>query len=93
MYVTQVLRSSFETNRVKVANTEGSPCLDHSSGSPVINKGNPSSDGLPGRDQRGLNFYRIRGGRVDIGAVEVQEGSFPGGMSAPPISGDDRRYH
>jgi len=63
-------------------------------GSPVINMGNPSSAGLPGRDQRGFNFYRVRGGRVDIGAVEVQEGSFPGGgLTPPPGSGDDRRYH
>lgn len=74
----------------------GGPTLTHLplADSPVINKGNPSSAGLPGRDQRGFSFYRVRGGRVDIGAVEIQEGSFPGGSSSPPSdSGDDRRYH
>jgi len=72
----------------------GGPTLTHLplSGSPVINKGN--NPALQTRDQRGLNFYRVRGGRADIGAVEVQEGSFPGGLlSPPPTSGDDRRYH
>ncbi len=39
-------------------------------GSPAINSGDPAiTDGF---DQRGSDFPRVRGGRVDIGAFEVQ---------------------
>jgi hypothetical protein len=39
-------------------------------GSPAINAGDPDTAGLPATDQRGLP--RVVGGRVDIGAFEVQ---------------------
>lgn len=42
-------------------------------GSPVINAGNPNFDAttLP-NDQRGAGYPRVSGGRLDIGAFEVQ---------------------
>jgi len=41
--------------------------------SPVINAGNPLFNPGPGAtDQRGTGYARVSGGRVDIGAVEVQ---------------------
>ncbi len=39
-------------------------------GSPAINAGDPNVGN--GSDQRGLGFARLRGGRIDIGAFEVQ---------------------
>ena len=53
------------------------PTMDLLPGSPAINGGNPagcdSSDGTPIRiDQRGFPRPSPRGGRCDIGAVEVQ---------------------
>ena len=36
----------------------------------VINAGDPSSAGSPSYDQRGVGYDRIRGGRVDMGAIE-----------------------
>jgi hypothetical protein len=40
--------------------------------SPAFNRGDPSRAGLPPTDQRGGTFRRVGGGRVDIGAFEVQ---------------------
>jgi predicted outer membrane repeat protein len=41
-------------------------------GSPAINAGDPNFDGTGKTDQRGEGFPRVRSGRVDIGAFEVQ---------------------
>jgi subtilisin family serine protease len=41
-------------------------------GSPAINRGNPAIASPPATDQRGTGFPRIRGGVIDIGAVEAQ---------------------
>lgn len=51
------------------ANADGIFTMLPGDGSPVINAGNPSFTGLA-LDERGLP--RVSGGRVDIGAVEVQ---------------------
>ena len=40
--------------------------------SPAINAGNPNFAPPPATDQRGPGFQRVRGGRIDIGAFEVQ---------------------
>jgi hypothetical protein len=42
-------------------------------GSPCINAGDPAFAGPPDFDQRGPGFARVSGGRIDIGAFEVQE--------------------
>ena len=41
-------------------------------GSPAINAGDPMFDGTNQFDARGAGFPRVRGGRLDIGAFEVQ---------------------
>ena len=41
-------------------------------GSPAINMGDPSFNGSGQFDQRGAGFARVSGGRLDIGAFEVQ---------------------
>ncbi len=41
-------------------------------GSPAINAGDPAFDGAGKFDARGEGFARVRGGRLDIGAFEVQ---------------------
>ena len=56
----------------------GGPTLTHAllPGSPAINAGDPAAmaglDGIPLYDQRGEGFDRVAGGRIDIGAFEVQ---------------------
>jgi predicted outer membrane repeat protein len=56
----------------------GGPTLTHAllPGSPAINKGNTSAasgaGGVPSSDQRGAGFARVSGGRIDMGAFEVQ---------------------
>jgi hypothetical protein len=51
-------------------------------GSPVINAGDPNAAtgqaDTPQFDQRATSFHRIVGGRIDIGAIEVQSNPFPG---------------
>ena len=42
-------------------------------GSPAINAGDPNFVSPPDYDQRGPNYYRVRGGRIDVGSFEVQE--------------------
>ena len=42
-------------------------------GSPAIDSGDPKFTPPPFYDQRGPGFDRVRGGRIDIGAFEVQE--------------------
>jgi hypothetical protein len=56
----------------------GGPTMTHAllSGSPAINAGDPAAmagvGGVPFNDQRGNPFTRVYGGRIDIGAFEVQ---------------------
>jgi hypothetical protein len=52
----------------------GGPTKTHLplAGSPVLNAGDPAFAGTPVADQRGAPFYRVAGGRTDIGAVELQ---------------------
>jgi PKD repeat protein len=58
----------------------GGPTFTHKllTGSPAINAGNPNFTPPPFYDQRGPGFDRVRDGRVDIGAFEVQ--------SRPPVA-------
>ena len=48
-------------------------------GSPAVNAGDPAFTPPPKFDQRGANYARVSGGRVDLGAFEVQT------TSPPPI--------
>jgi N-acetylneuraminic acid mutarotase len=41
-------------------------------GSPAINAGDPNFVGPPDYDQRGPDYDRVRGGRIDVGSFEVQ---------------------
>ena len=52
----------------------GGPTFTHAllAGSPAINAGDPNFVGPPDYDQRGPGFYRVRGGRIDVGSFEVQ---------------------
>jgi hypothetical protein len=52
----------------------GGPTLTHMPmrGSPAINGGDPSFTPPPDHDQRGACFYRVFGGRLDVGSVETQ---------------------
>jgi hypothetical protein len=60
----------------------GGPTFTHAllEGSPAINAGDPSFSPPPVYDQRGPGYDRVVGGRIDVGAFEVQVvGSAPGG--------------
>jgi hypothetical protein len=52
----------------------GGPTLTHMPrrGSPAIDAGDPNFTPPPDHDQRGACFYRVFGGRIDIGSVETQ---------------------
>jgi CSLREA domain-containing protein len=56
----------------------GGPTMTHAlvPGSPAINAGDPAAvagmSGVPLNDQRGAPFTRVYGGRIDIGAFELQ---------------------
>jgi hypothetical protein len=52
----------------------GGPTLTHvpMRGSPAIDAGDPSFTPPPDHDQRGACFYRVFGGRIDVGSVETQ---------------------
>ena len=52
----------------------GGPTLTHMPmrGSPAIDAGDPSFTPPPDHDQRGACFYRVFGGRIDVGSVETQ---------------------
>jgi len=52
----------------------GGPTETHAllAGSPAIDTGDPGFSSPPEFDQRGAPFARVVGGRIDIGAVEVQ---------------------
>ena len=52
-------------------------------GSPAIDAGNPNFTPPPFYDQRGLDFYRVRNGRIDKGSFEVRAGSTPAPTSTP----------
>jgi hypothetical protein len=58
----------------------GGPTLTHAlmPGSPAIDAGDPSIASPPEFDQRGSGFDRVSGGRIDIGAYEVQSTVLPG---------------
>jgi hypothetical protein len=59
----------------------GGPTFTHAllTGSPAINAGDPSFTSPPFYDQRGPGYDRVVGGRIDIGAFEVQAvGPAPG---------------
>ena len=57
----------------------GGPTFTHEllPGSPAINMGNPTFTPPPNYDQRGPGFDRVRNGRIDIGAFEVQAAATP----------------
>ena len=57
----------------------GGPTFTHEllTGSPAIDAGDPNFTPPPVFDQRGLGFDRVRHGRLDIGALEVQVGPTP----------------
>jgi hypothetical protein len=56
----------------------GGPTMTHEllAGSPAIDAGDPAAvagvDGVPEFDQRGATYLRVSGGRIDMGAFEVQ---------------------
>jgi hypothetical protein len=52
----------------------GGPTLTHLPlrGSPAIDAGDPGFTPPPDHDQRGSCFYRVFGGRIDVGSVETQ---------------------
>ena len=52
----------------------GGPTLTHMPmrGSPAIDAGDPNFTPPPDHDQRGACFYRVFGGRIDVGSVETQ---------------------
>ena len=62
----------------------GGPTLTHAprAGSPAIDAGDPAAVagefGVPIYDQRGVPFTRVYGGRLDMGAVELQPNPLPG---------------
>ncbi len=51
--------------------------------SPAINAGDPNFVPPPYYDQRGEGYPRVRGGRIDIGAVEFQSAASPLAMQCP----------
>jgi hypothetical protein len=53
---------------------DGGPTQTHALlvGSPATNAGDPALVGPPTTDQRGTGFPRVSGGRLDMGALEVQ---------------------
>jgi hypothetical protein len=61
----------------------GGPTFTHAllPGSPAINAGDPNFTPPPEFDQRGLGFPRVVGGRIDIGAFEVQQSG-----NNPPVA-------
>lgn len=56
------------------------PTMVPQAGSPAIDSGSNTADGLT-RDQRGRNYVRLFNGTVDIGAVEVQPQPPPTGAA------------
>ena len=54
--------------------------------SPAINAGDPALPGENQFDQRGEGFPRVRGGRIDIGAYEIQRGTPSVTVTLAPIA-------
>jgi hypothetical protein len=57
----------------------GGPTFTHAllPGSSAINAGDPNFVGPPDYDQRGHDYDRVRGGRIDVGSFEVQNPPLP----------------
>jgi len=57
----------------------GGPTFTHAllPGSPAINAGDPNFVGPPDYDQRGPDYDRVRGSRIDVGSFEVQNPPSP----------------
>jgi hypothetical protein len=57
----------------------GGPTFTHEllPGSPAINAGDPNFVGPPDYDQRGPDYVRVTGGRIDVGSFEVQNPPSP----------------
>jgi hypothetical protein len=65
----------------------GGPTLTHAllPGSPAIDRGDPAFAAPPEFDQRGVGFARVSGGRLDLGAYELQA-SAPGAIRGRILS-------
>jgi hypothetical protein len=63
----------------------GGPAFTHAllPGSPAIDAGDPNFTPPPFYDQRGPDFWRVRNGRIDVGAFEVQAGATPTPTASP----------
>jgi hypothetical protein len=63
----------------------GGPTFTHEllPGSPAINAGDPNFVGPPDYDQRGPNYVRVTGGRIDVGSFEVQNPPTPTATPRP----------
>ena len=63
----------------------GGPTYTHAllPGSPAIDAGDPKFTPPPCCDQRGSGFWRVRNGRIDVGAFEVQAGATPTPTATP----------
>jgi hypothetical protein len=63
----------------------GGPTYTHAllPGSPAIDAGDPKFTPPPFYDQRGSGFWRVRNGRIDVGAFEVQAGATPTPTATP----------
>jgi len=57
-------------------------------GSPVLDRGDPNFSPPPGFDQRGPGYSRVVGGRLDLGAAEVQVDEAPWLQPLGDINGD-----
>jgi hypothetical protein len=57
----------------------GGPTFTHAllPNSPAVNAGDPNFVGPPDYDQRGHDYDRVRGGRIDVGSFEVQNPPLP----------------
>ena len=66
----------------------GGPTFTHAllPGSPAIDTGDPNFTPPPFYDQRGPDFLRVRNGRIDSGAFEVQAGTTPSPTPTPTAS-------
>jgi hypothetical protein len=63
----------------------GGPTFTHAllPGSPAIDAADPNFTPPPLYDQRGPDFWRVRNGRIDVGAFEVQAGATPTPTASP----------